>query len=143
MTTPAPFGRTLAFAEQVLSEVLRRHLAERGVVPETWYALQLIDVRGPHVSRDDLSRALERSRALTVDSTRALLVRLNDEGLIRGEAAIDLTAAGETLYRDLREYVGAPAARLLSQFDADDVATTLRTLQAITAKAEEGLVDVA
>jgi hypothetical protein len=37
MTTPAAlFGRTLAFAERTLTEVLRQHLAERETRPETW-----------------------------------------------------------------------------------------------------------
>ena len=48
MSTPtATFGQTLAFAERTLTAVLRRHLAERDVEPETWYALQLIAVNGP------------------------------------------------------------------------------------------------
>jgi hypothetical protein len=35
--------------------------------------------------------------------------------------------------------VTAPAARLLSQFDPEDIATTIRTLQAVTARAAEEL----
>jgi hypothetical protein len=48
MTTPlAPFGRTLAFAEQTLSAVLVKHLAARQTAPETWFALQSVDLHGP------------------------------------------------------------------------------------------------
>jgi hypothetical protein len=141
MTTPpvlfGQFGRTLAFAEQTLTATLREHLAERGTKPETWYALQLIATRGPGLAREALSAGLEGSRTLNADSTRELLARLESEGLIRGDAQVDLTAEGETMHRSLREYIAGPTVRLLSQFDVADVETTIRTLQAITARAQE------
>jgi DNA-binding MarR family transcriptional regulator len=141
MTTPqAAFGPTLAFAERTLTAVLHQHLAERQTTPETWYALRLIAMRGPRVARETLSRDLAGSRTLTADSTRELLPRLETEGLIRGDTELELTPEGEALYRSLYEYVTGPTAELLSQFDADDVATTVRTLQAITERAAEGLV---
>ena len=43
------------------------------------------------------------------------------------------------MHRSLREYIAGPRNRLLSQFDVEDVETTIRTLQAITARAEEEL----
>src|ERR1700704_2234303 len=143
MTTPpvsfGQFGQSLAFAERALTATLRQHLAERGTKPETWYALQLIATRGPGVAREAVSADLEGSRTLNADSTRELLARLEAEGLIRGEANLDLTADGEALHRSLRDYIAGPTVRLLSQFDVDDVETTVRTLQAITARAEEEL----
>jgi DNA-binding MarR family transcriptional regulator len=140
MTTPLiPFGRTLAFAERTLTAVLRKHLAERQTAPETWYALQLVATRGPALSREALSTDLASSRSLNADSTRELLARLEAEGLIRGDAEIDLTAEGEALYSSLRDYVAGPTAELLSQFDPEDIDITMRTLQAITKRAEEGL----
>jgi DNA-binding MarR family transcriptional regulator len=143
MTTPptaySQFGRTLAFAERTLTATLRRHLAERGTQPETWYALQLVATRGPALAREALVADLEGSRTLDADSTRELLARLEAEGLIRGDAKVDLTADGEALHRSLREYIAGPTARLLGQFDLDDIETTVRTLQAITARAAEGL----
>jgi hypothetical protein len=139
MTTPpavfGQFGQTLAFTEQTLTVALREHLAQRGIEPETWYALQLIATRGPGLSRQALSQQLERSRNLNADSTRELLARLEAEGLIRGGTNVDLTAQGEALHRSLREYVAGPATRLLSQFDIHDIETTVRTLQAITERA--------
>jgi DNA-binding MarR family transcriptional regulator len=140
MTTPQiAFGPTLAFAERTLTAVLRQHLAERQTTPETWYALQLIAMRGPRLAREALSRDLEGSQNLDADSTRELLARLEAEGLIRGDAELDLTAEGEALFRSLREYVTGPTAQLLSQFDPHDIDTTVRTLQAITERAAEGL----
>ena len=139
MTTPpavfGQFGQALAFAERTLTATLREHLAQRDTEPETWYALQLIATRGPGLSRDALSRDLEGSPNLDADSTRELLARLEADGLIRGDAAVDLTAEGAALHRSLREYIGGPTARLLSQFDIHDIETTVRTLQEITRRA--------
>jgi DNA-binding MarR family transcriptional regulator len=140
MTTPTvSFGQTLAFAERTLTEVLRRHLAERDTKPETWYALQLIGTRGPGLAREALTTDLESSRTLNADSTRELLARLEAEGLIRGDANVDLTTEGGTLFQSLRQFVAGPTARLLGQFNPEDIDTTVRTLQAITAKAAEEL----
>jgi len=136
MTTPpavfGEFGRTLAFAERTLTASLREHLAQRDTEPETWYALQLIAIHGPGLSRDALSRDLEGSPALDADSTRELLARLEAEGLIRGDAQVDLTAEGAALHRSLREYIAGPTVRLLSQFDIADIETTVRTMKEIT-----------
>jgi DNA-binding MarR family transcriptional regulator len=141
MTTPpaifGEFGQALAFAERTLSTTLREHLAQRDTEPQTWYALQLIATRGPGLSRAELSDTLAGSPDLTAESTRALLARLEGEGLIRGGARVDLTADGQALHRSLREYIGAPTARLLGQFDIRDIETTVRTLQAITNRAAE------
>ncbi len=133
------FGQTLAFAERALTAVLRRHLAERHTTPETWYALQLIATRGPALDREALSDDLASSPNLDADATRELLARLEADGLIRGDAQVDLTTAGEAVHRSLREYIAEPRTRLLSQFDVEDVETTIRTLQAITARAEQEL----
>jgi Mn-dependent DtxR family transcriptional regulator len=141
-TTPesfGQFGQTLAFAERALTAVLRRHLAERQTTPETWYALQLIATRGPGLAREALTGDLEGSPTLNADSTRELLARLEAEGLIRGDAEVDLTTEGEALHRSLRESIAGPRNQLLSQFEVDDVETTVRTLQAITERATEQL----
>ena len=141
MTTPSPlfgqFGTTLAFAERALTATLREHLAKRGIVPETWYALKLVGTRGPGIPRAELSGDLAGSRSLDSASADELLARLEAEGLIRGDERVDLTAAGEALYRSLSEYVTGSAAELLGQFDLSDVETTIRTLQAITKRAAE------
>lgn len=141
MTTPpaiyGQFGQALAFAERTLTAILHEHLAQRGTKPETWYALQLIATREPGLSRQALSRDLEGSRNVAAASVPGLLARLEAEGLISGDAHVDLTAEGEALHRSLREYVGGPTARLLSQFDIHDIETTVRTVQAITRQAAE------
>ena len=134
-TAYTQFGYTLALAERTLTAVLQDHLAERGVRPETWYALQLLTVRGPVLEREALAADLASSRALNPDSTRELLARLEAEGLIRGDREIELTDDGRALHRRLREYVAVPRDRLLSQFDVEDIETTVSTLRAIAERA--------
>ena len=134
-TVYTQFGYTLALAERTLTAVLQDHLAERGVRPETWYALQLLTVRGPVLEREALAADLASARALNADSTRELLARLEAEGLIRGDREIELTDDGRALHRSLREYVAIPRDRLLSQFDVEDIETTVHTLRAIAQRA--------
>jgi DNA-binding MarR family transcriptional regulator len=131
------FGQALAFAERTLTEILHEHLAERDTKPETWYALQLIATGGPRLAREALIRDLERSRNVDSDAIGELLARLEAEGLICGGATVELTPEGEAMHRNLREYVSGPTIRLLSQFDIHDVETTVRTVQAITARATQ------
>ena len=144
MSTAPPiygqFGQALAFAERTLTSVLQAHLAERDTEPETWYALQLIATRGPGLARDELSTVLEGSPNLDADSTRALLSRLQADGLIEGDAHINLTAEGTAFHRSLREYVLRPTVDLLSQFELEDVETTVHTLQAITDRVNRQLI---
>jgi DNA-binding MarR family transcriptional regulator len=141
MTTVPPafarFGYTLGLAERTLTAVLREHLAQRDTQPETWYALQLIAMRGPALDRNALSDELSRSRTLNADSTCELLARLEAGGLIRGDREIDLTTEGQALHRSLSEYIAVPRTRLLSQFSIDDIETTVRTLQAIAERAAQ------
>lgn len=141
-TTPpiyGQFGQALAFAERTLTTVLRDHLAQRDTEPETWYALQLIATRGPALARAELSSVLEGSPNLDADSTRELLAALQADGLIDGDAHVDLTPEGAALHRSLREYVLRPTIELLGQFELEDIETTVRTLQAITDRVNKQL----
>src|SRR5271154_4018399 len=133
----AEFGTSLAFTEQALTEVLVKHLAQRSVEPGTWYALKLIGSGSPAVPRVELEARLGRSRALTADSAAEALARLEADGLIHGDSEVSLTPEGAAFFADLRAYVFEATARLLGQFDPSDIETTIRTLQAITQRAEE------
>jgi hypothetical protein len=139
MTTPpavyGQFGYTLALAERRLTAVLRDHLAQRNVEPETWYALRLIATLGPGAARQALMDELASSRTLNAGAARDLLARLDADGLIRGDDEVDLTSDGEALFVSLRDYIGGPATRLLSQFELADIETTVRTLRAVADRA--------
>jgi hypothetical protein len=135
--TPAvygQFGPALGLAERTLSAILRDHLARRNTVPEAWYTLRLLATRGPAYPRAKLTELLKGPR-FDADAACALMARLEADGLVRGDAELDLTPAGQSQYQSLREYISGPSVQLLSQFDVHDLETTVRTLQAITAKA--------
>ena len=123
-------------AERTLSANLRAHLAERDIEPETWYALQLIATRGPGLVRQELTAVLE-SPTYDADSVRRLLTRLEVDGLISGDVRVDLTDDGKALHSSLRESIVRPTVELLSEFDVSDIETTVRTLKAVTERAEE------
>ncbi len=142
MTTPpvvyGQFGQALGLAERTLSANLRAHLAELKTEPETWYALQLIATRGPELARQELTGVLE-SPNLDADSVRAVLARLEADGLISGDAEVHLTDKGKALHATLRQHILGPTVELLSQFDVNELETTVRTLKAITQRAAERL----
>ena len=131
------FGQTLAFTERTLTAVLRRRLAERGVEPETWYALKLVAKGGPQVARSSLVRDLEGSRGLDANSAGELLDQLTRDGMIIGDDAVDLTERGTARFESLRDHVLGATAKLLGQFDLREVETTVRTLKAITQRTQE------
>ena len=133
----AEFGQTLAFTERTMSAVLRSHLAQRGVEPETWYALKLVAVGGPRLARASLVRDLEGSRGMDAATVRALLDRLAADGLLAGDDTVDLTEEGTARFESLRDYVLGATAELLGEFDQRDVETTVRTLKAITRHTEQ------
>ena len=142
MTTATPqiygeFGQALGFAERTLSAILREHLAQRNTIPEKWYSLKLLaSAGGAGVSRDELVRTLSTSPTFSARAAEDLLGGLEADGLVVGDdAAVRLSPAGEALFEDLRAYVAGPSVALLSQFDVQDIETTVRTLQAITERA--------
>jgi hypothetical protein len=128
------FGQALGLAERTLSAILREHLAQQNTVPEAWYTLRMLATRGPAYPRADLARLLE-APCFDAAAARSLLASLEADGLIRGDAELDLTPAGVAQYERLRECISGPSVQLLSQFDVVDIETTVRTLQAITTKA--------
>jgi DNA-binding MarR family transcriptional regulator len=128
----ADFGQTLAFTERTMTEVLRDHLAERGVQPETWYALKLTAQGAPKFSRRSLIGNLKGSRGLDASSIDRLLERLATEGLIAGDDTLELTRKGKSLFDSLRAHVLGATVNLLGQFDLGDIETTVRTLKGIT-----------
>jgi hypothetical protein len=142
MTTATPpiygeFGQALGVAERTLSAILREHLAQRDTVPEKWYALKLLANAGVAGSaREVLVRTLSTSPTFSAGAAEDLLGELETDGLVvADDASLRLSPAGEAAFADLRAYVAGPSVALLSQFDVDDIETTVRTLRAITERA--------
>jgi DNA-binding MarR family transcriptional regulator len=137
-TAYVEFGQTLAFTERTLTAVLRRHLAQRGVEPETWFALKLIAQGGPEADRAAVLADLAASRGLDATIAGALLVRLTGEGWVAGAGdTVGLTPEGTAVFGDLREHVLGATANLLDHVELADIETMVRTLKAIIRLAQE------
>jgi hypothetical protein len=134
-TVYTEFGQSLAFAERTMSATLHDHLAKRSVEPETWYALKLISLHEAGAERAVVLRNLEVGRGMEADAGSAVLARLDREGLIAGDMTIEFTRQGREFFFELRDYVVGATAELLSQFDLEDIETTVRTIQAVTRQA--------
>ena len=117
--------------------MLRGHLAQRGVEPETWYALKLVSQGQLDVALASLVRDLEGSPRLDADATHALLAQLASDGLIAGDDGVHLTEEGRVFFESLRDHVLRATVKLLGQFDLSDVETTVRTCKAIVRRAQE------
>ena len=87
----------------------------------------------------DLSDALALDKpaaAALADSLRAAgLIHALERGAMGG--VVELTAAGAALQDRLRRSAGRLGAELVAPFDAGDIETTIRTLQAVTERARQ------
>ena len=113
------FGQALGLAERTLSAILREHLSQRNTVPEAWYTLRLLATRGPAYPRADLTSLLE-GPGFDADAARSLLARLDAEGLIRGDAELELTPAGEAQIVPEAAGVQVFHAQRGSEFDGEE-----------------------
>jgi len=131
-TAPPPLGLTIALCQQALTRRLHEVLAEHDTPAATFYARQVLAGRGP-MSRAALADVLAQSPTATAGTV--------DELIAAGEISVDgdelaLSPAGRERHAELTRSTGALTRTVLEPFDPDDVATTIRTLQAITARAD-------
>lgn len=128
------FGQTLAFAEATLNKILEKHLAAHGTSPDRWYALKLTAQAEP-IARAALIDGLISGGKVQPADAEPLLRGLEADGLLQGADVLELTDPGRSYFAGLREFVIAPTARLLGQFELADIDATVRTLREITARA--------
>jgi DNA-binding MarR family transcriptional regulator len=144
-------GQAVALAQRALTGLLDDVLAQAGTDQQTWFTLSRITsgrsaTGGPaqqdnrtRVVRDDLARAFGTGG----DHAAGLLDRLGSQGLLAtgqdedpSETRVMLTPEGEARYRELLDAIQAANACLTEPFDASDLETTTRTLQAVTSRAQ-------
>jgi DNA-binding MarR family transcriptional regulator len=130
------FGQTLAVAEATLNRVLEKHLSARGATPHRWYALKLTAQAEP-VARAAVIHDLAAGGKVQPADAEPLLRALEAESLIEGDDVLSLTESGRSYFAQLRQYVITPTTRLLGHFELADVETTIRTLRAITTRAND------
>jgi DNA-binding MarR family transcriptional regulator len=132
-----PIGPSVGMAESALSRLLAGVLAETGTPRQTYLALQRIAALGEQATRDeyvaDLSEWLDLDQAQATELADSLV----GSGLltITGET-VRLSESGTALRARIGESIGVVTARLYAQFDPADLATTVRTRQAITTRAK-------
>jgi DNA-binding MarR family transcriptional regulator len=135
---PLPLGTTIAFAQRELTALLHGFLAEQGAQPGTWYALKALSIRGPELPADAFRHELAQAPAVGPDAAGAVIDGLVAEGLIavRADGTVAATAEGEAAFERLRESVDALTVEIQSPVDRADLETTIRTLGAVTKRAE-------
>jgi len=133
-TAPPPLGLTIALCQQALTRRLHELLAELDTPPAEFYARQVLAIRGPmpRAALDDVL-AQSPSAAATPEAVQRLIAT--------GDIAVDgdtlaLSDAGRARHDHVTRFTGAFTRSVLEQVDPDDVATTIRTLQALTARAD-------
>jgi len=141
---PATIGQAVGIAETELTKLLAGVLAQTGTPRETYLAMQRLSFLGGSPTAQDFVLDLSDALALGEPSAAALADSLRAAGLIHdlerdasGGGVVELTAAGAALQDRLRGSVGRLSAELVAPFDASDIETTIRTLQAVTERARQ------
>lgn len=109
---PATIGQAVGIAETELTRLLAGVLAETGTPRETYLALQRLSFLGGAPATETFVLDLSDALALDEHSAAALQDRL-------------------------RRSAGRLGAELVAPFDASDIETTIRTLQAVTERARQ------
>jgi DNA-binding MarR family transcriptional regulator len=140
---PATIGQAVGIAETELTKLLAGVLAETGTPRQTYLALQRLTFLGGVVAAEAFVLDLSDTLALDAPSAAALADSLRAAGLIHDlerdatGGVVELTAAGVALQDRLRRSAGRLSAELVAPFDASDIETTIRTLQAVTERARQ------
>jgi DNA-binding MarR family transcriptional regulator len=141
---PATIGQAVGLAEAELTKLLAGVLAETGTSRRTYLAMQRLSFLGGAAAPAALVADLSDALAIDEPAAAELADSLRDAGLIhdlerdatRG-GVVELTAAGAALQDRLRRSAGRVSAELVAPFDASDIETTIRTLQAVTERARQ------
>jgi DNA-binding MarR family transcriptional regulator len=141
---PATIGQAVGIAETELTKLLAGVLAETGTSRETYLAMQRLAFLGGAPALEafvlDLTEALAIDKpsavALAESLQTAEIIHDLERDAVRGRV-VELTAAGVALQDRLRRSVARVSAELTAPFDAADIETTIRTLQAITDRARQ------
>jgi hypothetical protein len=141
---PVTIGQAVGQAEAALTRLLAGALAETGTSRETYLALQRLSFLGGAPAMDAFVLDLGGALALDEPAARDLVGSLRTAGLIHdlerdatGGRVAELTTTGAALQDRLRRSVGRVTGELIAPFDASDVETTIRTLQAVTERAQQ------
>jgi hypothetical protein len=135
VASPPALGLTVALAQQALTRRLHAVLADLEIEPALYYVLRVVSTRGP-LSSSALDWQLAQA-PVPPQAAADAPVTLMAGGLIALDGdMVALTAAGTAMLDRLGAPIAALTRELLAPLDPDDLATTVRTLQAATARAD-------
>ncbi|HMG42249.1 MAG TPA: hypothetical protein VK611_13005 [Acidimicrobiales bacterium] len=144
-TTP-PLTRYLGTAERTLRALLEQLSDEAGLSFPEWTTLVVLDTAGP-LGRDELVRQQVAGRVAGEALAAASIDDLVSSGLIASagddDPRLSLTAAGEVVFRPLRQTVTRITDDLYGDLPPTDLAATRRTLEEITRRATAHLAATA
>ena len=130
-------GQAVGQAEAVLTRLLSRVLAETGTERQTYLALQRLAALGV-TDRDTYLRDLGEWLELDLWAAGELADKLAVGGLLEREGeTVRLSPQGAGLRARILSLGGQTTATLTGPLDPADVATTIRILQDVTARARE------
>jgi DNA-binding MarR family transcriptional regulator len=139
----APQGRpsltqTVGRAEQAFGALMRRVLAETGGTFHQWVSLSVLAGSGGTLTGsrlyDRVTGALKVDRALAVTAVGELAA----EGYVSGVGEADevaMTDAGRNRFATMRSAIEAMTLPLYEGVSEDDLAVTIKVLEAVTARA--------
>ena len=135
-TSPPPaLGSAVALAQQALTRRLHALLADLDTDPAHYYALRVVSTRGP-ITMSALDWQLAQA-PVPADAAADAPATLVTAGLFAVEGdTVSLTTTGTEALTRLVEPIAALTSELVAPLDPDDLATTARTLGALTIRAD-------
>ena len=127
---PQVIGQT----ESALGALLGPVLAETGTSFEQWVVLAVTVDGGPAGRADLVARIVDARKFTTGDVEAAIAELAAADALAVESGRVELTAAGQDLYRRIRGRIREVTSGLFD-FPAEDLATAGRVLAAVTARA--------
>ena len=136
MTDTRTFGRILGETARAVQKVHLQVLAQEGTDFESWVAYTLLAENDPAMPKEALTADLARRLDIEQSTTGLVLDRLASAGHVGtrvddGTEVIQLTPAGTTYLRRVREAVNQASHRLVGHLDTHDLDTAADVLRAV------------
>jgi len=142
-TTPTLTGQDIGRAERATRAVLDRLLAKTGTTFHQWVTLRLLAANGGVLQRALLTRRMTESLRIAEPAVLATRDELVTRGFVTAtppeSKRVELTPAGSTRYRDVRDGIDRITERLYGSLTTEELATAHRVLAIVTERANAEL----
>jgi DNA-binding MarR family transcriptional regulator len=141
--TPTLNGQILGQAENATRAVLDRLLAENDATFHQWVTVNLLTISGSALDQATLVERMTFGLKVDAAVVHDTLRELTDQGRVTvrpdDPPVVELTEAGEALFRTLRAGIDAITQRLYDGLPEDDLRTAARILTTLTERANAEL----